>query len=109
MKALIRQQLAALLWDNDPANTGEDELVEALLPVVEALIRKARAGAWDEGYASAEADADEEPYSDRPERVTWQPRQNPYRAAVRQCYPCYCLPGPARCDDPYNWCDRRPS
>lgn len=21
-------------------------------------------------------------------------------------YPCYCLPGPARCDDPYNWCDR---
>lgn len=48
----------------------------ALLPVV----RKARAGAWDEGYASAEADADEEPYSDRPERATWRPRQNPYRA-----------------------------
>ena len=21
-------------------------------------------------------------------------------------YPCYCLPGAARCDDPYNWCDR---
>ena len=21
-------------------------------------------------------------------------------------YPCHCLPGAARCDDPYNWCDR---
>jgi hypothetical protein len=21
-------------------------------------------------------------------------------------YPCYCWPATARCDDPYNWCDR---
>lgn len=21
-------------------------------------------------------------------------------------YPCYCLPGPARCDEPHAWCDR---
>ena len=21
-------------------------------------------------------------------------------------HPCYCLPGPARCDEPHNWCDR---
>ncbi len=24
----------------------------------------------------------------------------------RAPYPCYCLPGPAQCDDPYAWCDR---
>lgn len=27
------------------------------------------------------------------------------RQAVER-YPCYCLPGSARCDDPYAWCDR---
>lgn len=52
------------------------EIAEALLSVV----RKAQAGAWDQGYAYAEADAYEEPYSDRPERATWQLRRNPYRA-----------------------------
>lgn len=80
MKALIRQQLAALLWVTDPANTDPDELVEALLPVVQEAAKQYAAEGWDAGYAAAQLDADEEPYSDSPLRATWQPRQNPHRA-----------------------------
>lgn len=55
---------------------------DALLPTVERIATERAAEAWDTGYAAAQLDADEEPYSDRPERKTWQRRQNPHRAAA---------------------------
>ena len=57
------------------------EIADFLLPVVERIADERAAEAWDAGYSAAELDADEIPYSDRPERATWQPRQNPHRAA----------------------------
>lgn len=45
MKALIRQQLAATLWVTDPANTDPDDLVEALLPLVEDIAKQYAADA----------------------------------------------------------------
>jgi hypothetical protein len=38
--------------------------------------------AWETGYAAAERDAEERPYSDRPEAATWKPTANPFRARV---------------------------
>lgn len=35
--------------------------------------------AWDQGYAAAEADALNAPYSDMPEAASWMPTPNPYR------------------------------
>lgn len=38
-----------------------------------------------------------DPRCNDPEHL--EPRQ-------QERYPCYCLPGEARCDDPFAWCDR---
>ncbi len=92
----VRDQIAAALfaakqaydgdfyvvaWEDNYARDEWFALVDALLPVVERIADERAAEAWDAGYAAAELDADEIPYSDRPERATWQPRQNPHRAA----------------------------
>lgn len=79
-----RTQLAEVLDERLPDSMGRAEcnaLLDALLPTVERIADERAAEAWDAGYSAAELDADEIPYSDRPERATWQPRQNPHRAA----------------------------
>lgn len=75
-----------LLWtaacdyrDAAGPDRSEARLIAALMPIVEEYADQRSAEAWDAGYAAAQLDADEEPYSDSPLRAAWQPRQNPHR------------------------------
>lgn len=70
MKALIRQELAAALWANDPANTDPDDLVEALLPVVVAAEARGRAEAVARAVQAVEALRPHIPPSTDPDRRT---------------------------------------
>ncbi|MDP5182150.1 hypothetical protein QOZ88_05835 [Blastococcus sp. BMG 814] len=58
------------------------KIERVMLPTVERIATERAAEAWDAGYSAAQLDADEQPYSDRPERKTWQRRQNPHRASA---------------------------
>ena len=60
------------------------EIIDALLPTVERIAQKAAAKAWDDGYATGWRETEEQPYSDRPERATWRPTPNPYRAEAAE-------------------------
>ena len=76
------QQRAAELFDNTLGQ--RDEWMEALTAALDAAEARGRAEAWDDGYRAAQLDADEQPYSDRPEAATWKPRANPYRDGARE-------------------------
>lgn len=88
------QQRAFECWaDSDP--------VAAIAAALDAAEARGPADAWDAGYAAAQLDADDEPYSDRPERATWQPRQNPYRAPASPMTERRACPGgPFHCTCP---------
>ncbi|WP_372730115.1 hypothetical protein [Nocardioides sp.] len=65
MKALIRQQLAAALWANDPANIDPDDLVEALLPIVEGIAKKYAAQVLRSAAMDERDEADNVPDTDQ--------------------------------------------
>lgn len=72
------QQRAAAVASASAHRSGKT-LENNIAAALDAAEARGRADGWDAGYAAAQLDADEEPYSDSPLRATWQPRQNPHR------------------------------
>jgi hypothetical protein len=65
-------------WGDDPEPWDQPSYLAGYEAARDSLHRPCMAKAWFEGYEAAEQDAENRPYSDRPEAAEWLPTRNPY-------------------------------